>query len=74
MRSGVGPGGEITSARAASGNKSAACFVIEAGNGVDVTADIDSDRRRRRRGMSDTGAVMTGALRPEDLPPEALAH
>ncbi len=24
--------------------------------------------------MSDTVAVMTGALRPEDLPPEALAH
>ena len=25
-------------------------------------------------GMSDTVAVMTGALRPEDLPPEAFAH
>jgi fructose transport system ATP-binding protein len=24
--------------------------------------------------MSDTVAVMTGALRPEDLPPDALAH
>jgi fructose transport system ATP-binding protein len=28
----------------------------------------------RTIGMSDTVAVMTGALRPEDLPPEALAH
>ena len=28
----------------------------------------------RKIGMSDTVAVMTGALRPEDLPAEALAH
>jgi fructose transport system ATP-binding protein len=28
----------------------------------------------RAIGMSDTVAVMTGALRPEDLPPEAFAH
>jgi len=25
-------------------------------------------------GMSDTVAVMTGAMKPEDIPPECLAH
>ena len=28
----------------------------------------------KKIGMSDTVAIMTGAMRPEDIPPECLAH
>ena len=67
----------------APGSRGISAFIVDAGTpGFEIAERIHVARLGKRAAvlnpkkisMSDTVAVMTGAMRAEDLPPEALAH